>query len=98
MPTLQTSGVSTFNQTAVELVTSALQICQVINDEETATGAQLRAGLDALNLVAKTFQASGSHLWLQEEAILFLQPGQSQYQLGAGSPDHAANFSAIAQT
>jgi hypothetical protein len=98
MAVLTTGGTYTYQPTAVQLVTAALRACQVIGEEDTASGVQLQTGLDALNLLAKNIQASGAHLWLQEEAILFLQPSQAQYQLGVGSPDFAVPFQQLVQT
>ena len=98
MAILETSGVSTFNATAVDLLTAALRIAQVIGAEEPATGAQLANGLESFNLLVKQIQASGAHVWLQEEGLLFLQPGQYRYQIGAGSPDHACLFADLTQT
>lgn len=97
MAVLETSGASTFNASAVNLLTASLRIVQAIGAEETATGAQLANGLDAFNILVKNIQASGTHLWLEEDAILFLQPGQYRYQLGAGSSDHACVFSSLTQ-
>ena len=98
MAVSQTSGSYTYSATAISLLTAALRIAQVVGEEETPTGAELQNGLDAFNLLVKNIQASGAHVWLQEEAILFLQPGQSRYQLGAGSPDHACLFADLVQT
>lgn len=89
MPTITTGGTYTFNQTAVEIVSFAYRRCQVIGEEETATGFQLQEGLDTLNAMAKGLQASGIHLWCEEECILFPQQAQPLYQIGPGSPDHA---------
>lgn len=93
-----TSGLYTYSTSAISLLTAALRIAQVVGEEETPTGAQLQNGLDAFNILVKNIQASGAHVWLQEEAILFLQPNQYQYQLGAGSPDHACLFADLTET
>ena len=61
-----------------------VRIAQVIGAEETATGAQLQNGLDAMAAMCKAWQASGIHVWCEEEGILFLQTGQTLYQIGAG--------------
>lgn len=98
MAILQTSGAYTFSQSAVDIIAAALRICQVINEEETPTGAQLINSLAALNAMVKGWQVSGIHLWAEEEAILFPQPKQNLYYLGSTSPDHATLFNLLTAT
>lgn len=98
MAVLTTSGNYTFSQSAVDLISASLRICQVINEEETATGAQLNNSLAAMNAMVKGWQVSGIHLWAEEEAILFPQPGQTLYSLGSTSTDHATLYDNLTQT
>ena len=98
MPILTTGGTYTYQQAAIQIITAALRICQVVGEEETPSGAQLQTGMDALNAMVKGWQASAIHLWCEEECILFPQPGQIQYQIGAGSPDHFTLWSTVNQT
>jgi hypothetical protein len=98
MAVLTTSGTYTYSASAISLLTAALRICQAIGEDETPAGVELQNGLDAFNLLVKNIQVSGAHVWIQEEAILFLQPGQSRYQLGAGSPDNACLFADLTTT
>lgn len=70
----------------------------MIGEEQTATGAQLASGLEAFNLLVKNIQAKDGQIWQEEDAVLFLQPGQTRYQLGIGSPDHACLYSDLIQT
>jgi hypothetical protein len=104
---LTTSGTYTYSASAINLLTAALRIAQVIGDEETPTGPQLQNTLDAFAAMIKAWQGTGIHLWCEEECILFLQPsltavanapGQTLYQLGPGSPDHACLFQQLTQT
>lgn len=98
MPTpLTTSGTYAYSASVADLLTAALRIDQVIGDEETPTGSQLQTGMDAMAAMVKAWQGSGLHVWCEEEAILFLQPGQTLYQLGAGSPDHVTLFQSLTQ-
>lgn len=94
---LTTSGTYTYSASVGNLITATLRICQVIGDEETATGSQLDTGLDALAAMVKAWQGSGLHVWCEEEVILFLQANQVQYQIGAGSPDHVALYQQVTQ-
>jgi hypothetical protein len=98
MAVITTSGVFTASQTVITLVNAALRLAQVIGSEETATGAQLENSLDAMTAMCKGWQASGIHVWCEEEGILFLQPNQTQYKIGAGSPDHVTLFDTLVQT
>lgn len=94
---LVTSGTYTYSASVVNLLTAALRIDQVIGEDETPTGAQLQSAMDALAAMVKAWQASSLHVWCEEEAILFLQPGQTLYRLGPGSTDHAALFQSVTQ-
>lgn len=98
MATLATSGTNAFNQSAIKLIASALRLCQAIDEEEQPSNVQAQTSLDALNAMVSGWQANGLHVWCEEEAILFLQPGQPQYQLGAGSSDHACLYNGLNAT
>src|ERR1700689_1586399 len=98
MPVITTSGTFSATPSVINLLNAALRIAQVIGAEETATGAQLQNGLDAMAAMCKAWQASGIHVWCEEEGILFLQPGQTLYQIGAGSPDHVTLWDSLVQT
>src|SRR5258707_8197898 len=92
MAVLQTSGSYEFSQTAADIIGAALRITQTINEDETPTGAQMINSLAAMNAMVKGWGVSGIHLWAEEEAILFPQPGQTLYRLGSTSPDHATLY------
>ena len=83
-----TSGTFSGSPSIITLLNASLRIAQVIGAEETATGAQLANALDAARAMCKAWQASGIHVWCEEEAIVFFQPNQTIYQIGAGSSDH----------
>jgi hypothetical protein len=97
MASLTTSGTYVWSQSAVTIISAALRIAQVIGEEETASGWQLEITLDAFNAMVKAWQASGIHLWCEEEAILFPQAGQIQYQIGATSTDNSCIFTQFVQ-
>ena len=98
MPILTTSGTYTYSASVVNLLTASLRLCQVIGESETATGDQLQNGLDAMSAMCKGWQASGIHVWTEEECTLFLQTGQVLYSLGGSSTDHACLTSGYVQT
>lgn len=93
-----TSGTFSGSPSIITLLNGSLRIAQVIGAEETATGAQLANAMDAMRAMCKAWQASGIHVWCEEECILFLQGNQTQYQIGAGSSDHVTLFSDFVQT
>lgn len=91
-----TSGVSVYNPQATDIITAAYQILAVINDEETPSPGQMKVGLTTLNSMMKELEASGIHVWTEEEAILFFQQNQVRYLLGSppgytASTDHCAD-------
>lgn len=93
-----TSGTYAYSPAVITLLNRALRIAQVIGAEETATGAQLANALEAMTAMCKAWQGSGIHVWSEEEAILFLQPEQILYYIGAGSTDHATLWNTLNQT
>lgn len=89
---ITTSGSSYgFNPVATQIITEALLILAVINEDETPTAGMYKRGLNALNSMVKEWEADGIHVWTEEEAILFLQQGQSRYLIGAGSNCHCTD-------
>lgn len=71
-----------FNITAVELVKSSLRVIHALEEAEEPSAAQLQDGIQALNLMIKTWQKQAIHLWRKTEGVLFLNNGQSRYLLG----------------
>ena len=71
-----------FNITAVDLVKSSLRVIGALEEEETPSAAQLSDGIQALNLLIKSWQRQGAHLWRKREAVLPLTQGQFKYLIG----------------
>jgi hypothetical protein len=81
-----------YSPIATELMTVAFQKMNIINEVETPTPGQFKTAFRALNSMMKELEATGIHVWTEEEGILFLQPGQARYLLGGTStPDHATD-------
>ncbi len=93
-----TSGSTSYTQSAYDLICGALRLCSVIADDETPIPSSATNALSSLNAMVKGWQASGIHVWTQEEAILFLQPNQPQYSLGTGSTDSACLYTDLLET
>jgi hypothetical protein len=89
---LVTTGTYSYSQSVSTICTAALRLTQAIGEEETANAAQMETTIDALSGMVKGWMGSDIHVWCEEEGILFLQPGQTQYEIGAGSSDHIALF------
>jgi hypothetical protein len=85
-----TSGTSTFNPAVTFLITSAYRKLNVINEMEQPTAAQFQDAMFALNSMVKEWMATGIHVWTEQEAIVFLQPGQAKYLIGPGTTDNIA--------
>lgn len=81
---MTTSGQSTFNPSAVQIIKAALRRMAVINEDEEPNSGQFEDLLFALNAMTKEWEASGIHVWTEEEAILFLQQYQRRYYIGTG--------------
>src|SRR6185312_12801509 len=82
MFSMATSGTTTYNRTAGEIVTAAFKKLGVQPAEQPLQAFELRDGLETLNMMIKAFQVPGLHLWTETEAVLFLNPGQAEYALG----------------
>ncbi len=71
-----------FNLTAVDIVRLSLQNIGALEEEEELSAAQISDGIKYLNLLIKTWQKQGAHLWRKREGVLPLTQGQFKYLLG----------------
>lgn len=85
-----TSGEYLASPAGTLVVRSAFRCMATINDSEEPTAAMYAEGIDALNAMVSEWQASGIHVWTEEEGILFFQQGQFRYTIGTGTSDHWA--------
>ena len=79
---MTTSGVNSWNPVVTDIVTQALAQMGVIDEDEIPTGGMMTKGIWQLNAIVTAAQATGAHVWTEEEAILFLQPNQVRYEIG----------------
>jgi hypothetical protein len=86
---LQGTTTLPFSQGIYQLISGALRLCGGCGAQETPSLGLVNNAFYALNAMVQAWQASGIHVWAEETGILFLQPDQIRYQLGAGSSDHA---------
>jgi len=85
---MTTSGTSSFSYNRDQIIKMAYRKLGVINASETPAPQMVQDASDALNLWVKALNATGLHIWTEEEAILFLQPGQVSYSLGGTTTDN----------
>lgn len=89
---MSTSGTVTFTIDRSTIISSALRIVAVLDPETgTATSAQLTGGGEALNMMLKSWEAYGLHLYHRKYVAVFPQKNQQVYVLGSPGPagDHA---------
>lgn len=79
---MATSGTTTFTLTAGDVVERAFSKIGVKAAEQALQSFEMKDGLEVLNLVLKSMQAEGLHLWSREEGVLFLDVGKTDYLVG----------------
>ena len=84
---MASSGTYTWNPSTYSIITGSLRLLSAIQTGEIPPDDEYQDALDALNGLTKHWQASGIHVWAEQDCTLFFQPGQYQYQLGQVSPD-----------
>src|SRR6185312_16504783 len=85
---MTTSGTSGFTYNRDQIIKMAYRKLGVINASETPGAQMIQDASDALNLWVKALNATGLHIWTEEEATLFLQPNQVSYTLGGTITDN----------
>lgn len=87
---MTTSGTSSFSYNRDQIIRAAYRKIGVIQAGEIPSAQMTLDGSDALNAMVKEWEAIGLHVWTETQGVLFLQPGQVQYQLSATPTDSAA--------
>lgn len=82
-----------WNPAVTFIMRQALIKIGAIADDEQPTGPMYQDAMFALNGIVKTAEATGLHVWSEEEAILFVQPGQARYVIGDADPTANAHTS-----
>lgn len=86
---MTTSGSIDFNLNTNQIVRSALRKLGAISAGETPDNQTVQDCVEQLNMMVKSLNATGLHIWTETEATLFLQPNQVAYTLGGDTDDHA---------
>ena len=89
---MPTSGSVDFSVSRLEIITEALQICEVLGEGNTPNTNQVSDCSRTLNMVTKHLQSKGFNLWTNKQALVFPAANQSKYVLGVGSSDHSCNI------
>lgn len=79
---MATSGNVSFTMTAEKVIDKAFGKIGVKVAEQALQPEEIQDGLDALNLMVKSWQAQGLHLWAKDEGVLFLDVGKTDFNLG----------------
>lgn len=79
---MTTSGVSAYNPAVTFIMDAAFRKVAAIQAGETPTASMYTGALSALNAKTKELEATGIHVWTEEEAILFIQAYQRRYVIG----------------
>lgn len=86
---MPTSGNVVYTATRSGIIHDAAVMVGHIAENETLSPAVEQSYVRALQGLIKQWQAMGIHVWKVKNATLFLQAGQTRYELGPGSTDHA---------
>jgi hypothetical protein len=78
---MSTSGTVTLTTQFGEILSDALYLIGALEEGEAVTGEPFAAGKRAANMMFKSWQQQGVHLWTKAEGILFLNPDQKSYVL-----------------
>lgn len=78
------SGTTSFSMTVAQIITEARAVLGVQAQEEPLQAAELEQGINALNLMLKTWQAEGVMAWTETEGAFALVQGDNSYVIGAG--------------
>lgn len=76
------SGSSAWNPAVTLMVAQSLRNLGVIAEDENPTGGMMSTAVLQLNSIVAAAQATGLHVWTEEEAILFPQVGVAKYIIG----------------
>lgn len=86
---MATSNSVNFNLTVEEIVSEIMEQLAIVPPGGTVRGEDYTSCVRTLNLMIKSWQMSGIYLWTESEGYLFLNPSQTNYDLGGSTPDRA---------
>lgn len=95
---MATSGSTDFTLRRNEIVQEALELLGQFSVGETISAEDLASSVRSLNMLVKSWQAQGLHLWTKTEGTLFLAKGQQSYNLGASGDNATESYAQTALT
>lgn len=90
---MATSGSVDYTVNRTKIIDTALQLLNVLAAGETSSAEDYQLANDLLNMMVKSWQADGLHLWATQEATLFLQSGTGEYSLSSDASSAIATKS-----
>jgi hypothetical protein len=78
---MSTSGSTDFNLTRDELLLGALRLVGKSGRGKTPSAADIADAAEAMELMVKSLQATGAHLWKEQDATLFIEKGTAVYSI-----------------
>ncbi len=81
-----TSGDTSFNLTTTQIIQEALELLGVVRPGQSVSGEDYVSCLRSLNMMVKSWQQNGMFVTHEEDATIFIEPGQMKYVLGGTSP------------
>lgn len=87
---MATSGNTSFNLTAANIIQEALELLGIVSPTEVTDGADYASCLRSLNMMVKSWQQKGIFVTHEAEATIFITPGQMKYILGGSNPSRTA--------
>ncbi len=85
---MSTSASINYSTSASEIITEALELLGVLGEGQTYTSDQYTSSSRTLNMMIKTWQASGLNLFAVKKSYLFFNIGQKEYTLNSTTTDH----------
>lgn len=79
---MTTSNSVDFELDAEGLITEAFKVLGIRPAETPLEAFEIQDGLTAVNLMLKSWQQQGFHLWTEDEGVIFLDKGKESYLLG----------------
>jgi hypothetical protein len=79
---MATSGIYSFNRTAIQIITEAMELIGEYQAGETLTAEDTTSCLASLNMMIKAWQAEGIGLWTKRDAALLLGYEEYSYDIG----------------
>jgi hypothetical protein len=92
---MATSGSTDFNRTGTQIITFAHKKLNILASGATVGTNDLADGLEALEMMIKSWQTEGIRLWLETLGRVFVVPGQTSYNLPGAN---ACNISELSET